>query len=159
MKKPLIYAAFVCGLSGLNACQDDTKELLKTIDGQWKVKSIQFTGKTSRDSTVTPSQVYLAFESCAKSANSGSPANCGLEYRVGLQTYAFTYQATDGKKTIYITPTASQDPAYQQVASVVAGSYEVLMLATTSLVLRKKSNCTVQGGTESCEYTQLTATK
>lgn len=158
MKNSFVYAALLCASAELIACHDDTKELLKTIDGQWEVKSIQFTNKTGRDSTVTPSQAYLNFESCSKSSNNGSPNNCALQYRLGSQNYNFTYQANGEKtKSIYVTPTASQDPVYQQIANVVAGSYEILTLASTSLVLRKKSNCT--GGTEACDYIQLTAAK
>lgn len=157
MKNPFFYVASLCALIGLDACHDDTKELLQTIDGQWEVKSIQFTNKASRDSTITPSQAYLNFESCSKSSNSGGPSNCSMHYRIGSTNYDFTYQATDGKKTLYITPTASQDPVYQQIASVVSGSYEVLTLASSSLVLRKKTNCT--GSTQVCDFVQLTAAK
>lgn len=158
MKNSFLRATLFCALTGLSACHDDTKELLQSIDGQWEVKSIQFTDQTNRDSTATPSQAYLNFESCSKSSNSGSPNNCALQYRVGSQNYNFTYQATDGKKALSVSSTASQDPTYQQIASIVAGSYDVLTLTSTSLILRKKTNCTTSIP-ESCNYVQVTAAK
>lgn len=136
MKKTLI----LCGLlAAFTSCQDDTKELLKTVDGNWKVNTITYGRATGPDSVVTPTSLYLNFEACNKSGNNSSPGNCGVYYVVDNTEFPFAYQATDGRQSISITADrAPTDQAYKAVYDQLVGSYEVATLNDTRLVIKRE---------------------
>lgn len=136
MKKSLIICSL---LAALVACKDDTKELLKAVDGNWKVNTITFTRQSGADSVVTPISLYLNFESCTKSGNNSSPGNCGVDYVTDSKEFPFTYQATDGSQSISITADrAPNDPVYKAVYDQLVGSYQVATLNDTRLVIKRE---------------------
>jgi len=143
MKKPLVFLAL---LSALTACQDDTKQLLKTIDGNWRIDAVSFGRMAGPDSVTVGQSASLTFDRCDKSTNQNSPGNCPVVYAVGNQLFRFTYQATDGRKSLYIAPTnAASDPTYAAVSRQLAGSYDVISLTETSLIIRRSLQGTLPG--------------
>lgn len=153
MKKSLVFLAL---LSALTACQDDTKQLLKTIDGTWRVNSVAFGRVAGPDSVAVGQSATLNFDRCDKSTNQNSPGNCPVVYTVGNQPFRFTYQATDGRKSLYIAPTSAiGDPAYAAVSRQIAGSYDIVALTETSLIIRRS----LQGSLPGYATIQFSATK
>lgn len=136
MKKLLM----ICGvLAILTACKDDTKELLKAVDGNWMVNTITYIRQSGTDSIITPPSLYLNFESCTKSGNNSSPGNCGVYYVADNKEFPFAYQATDGNQSISITADrAPNDQAYKAIYDQLVGSYEVATLNNTQLVIRRE---------------------
>ncbi len=127
MKKSLILCSL---LAILIACQDDTKQFLKDVDGNWRVNTITFTRQSGADSVVTPTSLFLNFEACSKSGNNGSPGNCGVYYVADNKEFPFAYQATDGRQSISITADrAPNDPAYKAVYDQLVGSYDSMILS------------------------------
>ncbi len=153
MKKVLVF--FTLMIIQM-ACQDDTKQLLNTIDGRWQVNTVTYTSRTGRDSVATLKSTHLNFDRCTKTANQSGPSSCSVEYMIDNQKFAFTYQAPDGGKSLYISPTSQMnDPAYKQIAELVSGGYEVITLTGQLLVIRRP----LQGTTPGYEFIQYSATK
>ncbi len=153
MKKPLVFLAL---LSTLTACQDDTKQLLNTIDGSWRVNAVSFGRIAGPDSVAMDQSALLTFDRCAKSTNQNSPGSCPVIYTVDNKPFRFTYQATNGMESLYITPTNSAgDPQYAAVSRQLAGSYDVISLTGTELIIRRS----LQGNLPGYATIQFSATK
>ncbi len=153
MKNALTLFALVAILMG---CQDDTKQLLKKIDGRWKINSVTYKSQSSRDSTASSTAIFLNFDACSVSTNKGGPSNCSAAYTIGSQQYPFTYQAPNGSKALYISPiNQMSDPAYKQIANQLSGSYEIISLSEDALIIRRP----LQGSIPGFEFIQYSATK
>ncbi|WP_373513934.1 hypothetical protein, partial [Persicitalea sp.] len=120
MKKSLSFCSL---LAAFVSCKDDTKELLKTVDGSWKVNTITY-GRAARvDSIIRPAGVILNFRNCGKTSNNQSPNNCGVNYiEDGADYLSFVYQADGKYRTLYINSNGPVvTPAFKRVADQLIG--------------------------------------
>ncbi len=82
MKKSLI----LCGLlAAFTSCKDKTKQLLRTVDGNWKVNTITYARVSGPDSVVTPAALTLRFDNCSKKTNDSGPSNYQIAYVNGAK--------------------------------------------------------------------------
>lgn len=136
MKKSLILCGF---LAAFAACKDDTKQLLKTVDGVWQVNAITYRRITGPDSITRPQAVVLNFRNCGKTSNNQSPNNCGVNYIAdGANYFPFVYQADGKYQTLYINSNGpANTPAFRQVADQLIGGYKVVTLDDHELVIER----------------------
>jgi hypothetical protein len=153
MKKSLM----LCGLLvAFVSCKDDTKELLKTVDGSWKVNTITYGRAAGPDSVARPTAVVLNFRNCAKYSNNQSPNNCGVNYLAGSDYFPFVYQADVNPRSLYINSDGPASTlAFQNVADQLIGSYEILTLNENTLIIKRK----VQYGIPGVVSIQYSATR
>lgn len=136
MKKSLILCGFLVAFA---ACKDDTKQLLKTVDGVWQVNTITYRRIAGPDSIARPQAVVLNFRNCGKTSNNTSPNNCGVNYIAdGANYFPFVYQADGKYQTIYINSNGpTNTPEFRQVADQLIGGYQVLTLNDHELVIER----------------------
>ncbi len=153
MKKSLI----LCGvLAAFASCKDNTKQLLKSVDGNWKVSAVTYSRQVGADSMLSPNSTYLNFQSCYKNSKNNTPGDCKLDYVTDKKNSPLSYQATDGNKSIYINAAGPiNDQDYKAVYDQLAGSYEVVELSENQLIIKRDLN----GYPSGFKSVQYTATK
>lgn len=124
-----------------SSCDNENKNLLRTIEGRWEVESVSFSKATGKpDSTATPSSVYWIFEDCNDKKNGNVAENCALTYYENNEKIAFTYFVKaqgGGPKEIDIRAKTlpNNDQNFQRIAPFLMKSYTLNQQTDQSLVL------------------------
>ena len=153
MKKTLTSLLFCFILFFLISCNGE-QQLLKKVDGRWKIESIRFYGDDERDSTAIFKNSYLYFERCTNPDNRVPFCNGYHQFDSG-ERFEFVFQVRN-----YRNPQSEDvlNITYRDIDDRIAkwwGGYTIKHLDEHSMILFSDFCYRVEGHPRRCNYSEI----
>lgn len=119
----------------LTSC-DESREIRRSIDGVWRIKSITFMTEMRVDSVWEFENLTFEFESCSRRKNKGSAELCKLFIKEGQNQTIFEYQVTP-EGQLYFDLASPHTPSKFD-AVLISPNFDITTLTDSNLLIRNQ---------------------